>query len=148
MREPHRRRKKLRLKEQLNHIKMAKDERLYYQNQCQSTLDAIQKLDVDFSKSRESCSYVGAMHYSWDFAQQLHYPCDPLQPEPIYFKTTRKCGFGVCIDAIPLKFNYLIEEAVSTGKGANATISYVHHFLANHGIGETEGFVSCRQLHR
>ena len=24
-------------------------------------------------------------HYSFDFAQQVHYPSNPLQPGPIYF---------------------------------------------------------------
>ena len=37
------------------------------------------------------------VHYSFDFAQQVHYPHNPLQPGPIYFKTPRKCAvFGVC----------------------------------------------------
>ena len=33
--------------------------------------------------------------------------------------------------------NYLIDEAAAVGKGANGTISYVHHFFASHGLGET-----------
>ena len=50
-------------------------------------------------------TFVGKMHNSWDYAQQLHYPCDPLQPGPIYFKSTRKYGiFGVYIDAVPLQY--------------------------------------------
>ena len=32
--------------------------------------------------------------------------------------------------------NYLIDEAVNTGKGANLIISMVHHFLATHNLGE------------
>ena len=128
------------LKEQLKHIEGAKNERIYYKKQCESTLKNIQELNVDFALSREPCSYVGSMHYSWDYAQQVHYPSDLLQPGPIYFKATRKCGiFGICVDSLPLQYNYLIDEAVSTGKGANATISYLHHFLENHGVGETEG---------
>ena len=78
------------------------------------------------------------MHYSWDYAQQVHYPADPMQPGPIFFKTSRKCGIsGVCIDALPLQITHLIDEIVNTGKGANATISFLHHFLRNHGLGET-----------
>lgn len=59
-------------------------------------------------------------------------------PGPIYFKTPRKCGIfeGKC-EVIPRKVNYLINEASSVGKGANSMISYVHHFFANHGLGET-----------
>ena len=79
-------------------------------------------------------------HYSWDYAQQLHYPHNPFQPGPIYFKVPRKCGiFRVCNDGINLQYNYLIGEIVSTGKGANATISYVHHCLTRYGMGEKIG---------
>ena len=33
--------------------------------------------------------------------------------------------------------NFLIDEVVLTGKGANSTISYVHYFFERHGLGET-----------
>lgn len=33
--------------------------------------------------------------------------------------------------------NYLIDEASDVGKGANTTISFVHHYFHNHGLGET-----------
>ena len=63
-------------------------------------------------------------HYSFDFAQQLHYPSNPLQPGPIYFKTPRKCGvFGVIAEALPQMVLFLLDEAIDTGKGANAVIS-------------------------
>ena len=69
------------------------------------------------------------MHYSFDFAQQVDIPSNPMQPGPIYFKTPRKCAiFGVMCEAIPRQVNYLIDEASDVGKGANTTISYVHHF--------------------
>ena len=36
------------------------------------------------------------------YTQQVHYPCDPQQPGPIYFLTPRKCAiFGVGCEAIP-----------------------------------------------
>ena len=38
--------------------------------------------------------------------------------------------------------NYLIDEASDVHKGANTTISYVHHYFENHGLGET-----CVHLH-
>ena len=87
------------LKEQLKHIEGAKNERMYYKKQCESMLKNIQALNFDFA-SREPCSYLGSMHCSWDYAQQVHYPSHPLQPGPIYFKATRKCGiFGICVDS-------------------------------------------------
>ena len=77
------------------------------------------------------------VHYSFDFAQQVHYPHNPLQPGPMYFKTARKCAiFGVCCEGIPRQINYLIDEASDTGKGANTVISLLHHFLQHHGLGE------------
>ena len=78
------------------------------------------------------------VHYSFDFAQQVHYPHNPLQPGPMYFKTVRKCAiFDVCCEGLPRQINYLIDEACDTGKGANTVISLLHHFLANHTLGET-----------
>ena len=35
-----------------------------------------------------------------------------------------------------LQVNYLIDEAVNTGKGANNIISMLHHFLQTHNLGE------------
>ena len=82
------------------------------------------------------------MHYSYDYAQQVHYPSNPLQPSPIYFKTPRKCCiFGVCCEAIPRQVNFLVDEAVLTGEGANSTISLVHYFLKNFGLGETNAYI-------
>ena len=80
--------------------------------------------EVDFTKTCEPCSFNGTVHYSYDYVQQLHYPSNPNQPGPIYFKTPRKCAlFGVCCEAIPRQVNFLIDESVWTGKGANSTIS-------------------------
>ena len=40
------------------------------------------------------------MHYSWDYAQQVHYPHHAMQVGPIYFRTPRKCNvFGICSEA-------------------------------------------------
>ena len=76
-------------------------------------------------------------HYSFDMAQQVFYPNDPLQPGPMYFLTPRKCAiFGVCCEAIPRQVNYLIDEAVDMGKGSNAIVSMLHHFFSHHGLGE------------
>ena len=92
---------------------------------------------IDLDERHESCSLT-TMHYSFDFAQQVHIPSNPMQPGPIYFKTPRKCSiFGVMCEAIPRQVNYLIDEASDVGKGANITISYVHHYFEHHGLGET-----------
>ena len=83
----------------------------------------------------ENNEYEGPMHFSFDYAQQVHYPCDALQPGPLFFKTARKCHlFGVACEPGHFQVNYLIDEAFSIGKGANATISMVHDFLENRAI--------------
>ena len=76
-------------------------------------------------------------HYSFDMAQQVFCPNNPLQPGPMYFLTPRKCAiFGVCCESIPRQMTYLIDEAVDMGKGSNAIVSMLHHFFENHGLGE------------
>ena len=130
---------------QEEHLRLASGEREYYKSCCEESKHHIQSFlkEVDFTKTREPCSVNGTVHYSYDYAQQLHYPSDPNQPGPIYFKTPRKCAlFGVCCEAIPRQVNFLIDENVLTGKGANSTISYVHYLFERHGLGETNA-----QLH-
>ena len=47
-------------------------------------------------------------------------------------------GFLELCEAVLRQVNYLIDEAGAVGKGANATISYVHHFFTHHGLRETD----------
>ena len=69
----------------------------------------------------------------------MHYPHNPLQPGPMYFKTARKCAvFGVCCEGVSHQVNYLIDKASDTGKGANTVISLLHHFLQHHSLGEVK----------
>ena len=87
----------------------------------------------------DPCSSDMVAHYSFDMAQQVHYPSDPFQPGPMYFLTPRKCAiFGVCCEALPRQVNYLIDEASDTGKGANTIVSLLHHFFQEHGLGEMD----------
>lgn len=127
------------VKEHQQHLQQAMVGRNYYR-EVSRNLDDELRVTVDFTTTRDPCSYEGTMHYSFDYAQQILYPSNPLQPGPIYFKTPRKCGlFGVCCESIPRQVNYVIDESVHAGKGANGVLSYVHHFLEKHGIGETSG---------
>ena len=65
-------------------------------------------------------------------------PLTLLQPDPANFTSARKCGiFGIACEPLSMQANYLIDEADNTGKGSNATVSMSHHFLENHGVGET-----------
>lgn len=95
--------------------------------------------EIDLDKVHDACSLDTTIHYLLDFAQQIHIPSNLMQLGPIYFKTSRKCGiFGVMCKAVPRQVNYLIDEASDVGKGANTTISYVHHCFHYHGLGEKQ----------
>lgn len=100
------------------------------------TVDGIFEPPVPGSNTAPNSRSMSA-HYSFDMAQQVFYPNDPLQPGPMYFLTPRKCAiFGVCCEAIPRQINYLIDEGVDMGKGANSIVSMLHHFFSQHGLGE------------
>lgn len=78
------------------------------------------------------------MDYSFAFAQQVHYPSNPLQPGPNNFLTPRKAAiFGICCEAIPRQINFVIDEASDMGKGANTVVSMLDYFFSHHGLGET-----------
>ena len=129
------------IKAQQEHLDCAQVEREFYKKTCSDAATTFGHTvpEANFNETHEPCSFNGTMHYSFDYAQQVHFPSNPMQPGPIYFKTPRKCGiFGVMCEAVPRQVNYLIDEAAAVGKGANATISYVHHFFASHGLGETD----------
>ena len=73
------------------------------------------------------------VHYSFDFAQQVHYPSNPLQPGPIYFLTPRKAAiFGVCCEAIPL-----MRPVIQARGRANTVISLLDFFFSHHGLAES-----------
>ena len=106
-------------------------ERELYRKVCHEAETNFKVLDaeIDLDEVHDACSLDTTIHHSFDFAQQIHIPSNPMQPGPIYFKTPRKCGiFGVMCEAVPRQVNYLIDEASDIGKGANTTISYVHHY--------------------
>ena len=55
----------------------------------------------------------------------------------MYFITPCKCHlFGEVAEGLQMQVNYLADEGVSYGKGANVVISYIHHFLGTYGIRE------------
>ena len=123
-----------------DHVTLATKERSYYRAVCDRSKQDIKHIfqlenafiPPPFSRPAP-CSRELRAHYSFDMAQQVHYPSDPLQPGPIYFLTPRKCAiFGVCCEAIPRQINYLIDEASDTGKGSNAIVSMLHHFFQVH----------------
>ena len=56
-------------------------------------------ISVILFSGQPALSYDGAMHYSFDYAQQIHYPHYSQQVGPLRFKTSRKFQcFGVCAE--------------------------------------------------
>ena len=128
------------------HLFFETKERSYYREVYDTSKREIRakfEVDGEFTppaphSQLQPCSLDCVVHYSFDMAQQVHYPANPLQPGPIYFLTPRKCAiFGVCCKGLPRQLNYLIDEACHTGKGANTIVSMLHHhFFAEHGLRE------------
>lgn len=99
--------------EALDHIEEAKKERAYYAACTKYAEEDYLKLGLKNIPSRpiKPISRHIMQHYSWDFAQQLHYPYEEQQVGPIYFKTPRKAQlFGICCEGISRQTNYLIFE--------------------------------------
>ena len=68
-------------------------------------------------------------------AQQMQYPCNALQPGPLFFKTARKCNlFGVSCEPTKTQLNYLIDKAAYIVKDSDSTVSLIHDFLENRGV--------------
>ena len=119
------------------HLQRAMSRRSYYSNLCQRSSDVAKSFGLQHFQKSVPNSLPAAFHYSFDFAQQVLYPANPMQPGPIYFKIPHRCQvFGIHAEGIGKQMNYLIDESVSCGKGANAAISMLHHFLENFAFGE------------
>ena len=87
------------------HINCTQAEREFYKNSWMGTKKALEGMEADEAvnhANQNACSLKTTMHYSFDYAQQVHYPSNPMQPGPIYFKTPCKCDiFGMMCEAIP-----------------------------------------------
>ena len=142
--------KSLALANALEHLRIVNLERTFYKERVERSKAAVRsKYSIDGviqlpPPPRAPQSANIPVHYSFDYAQQVHYPSNPLQPGPIYFMTCRKCSiFGVCCESIPQQVNFLTDEAADGGKGANAVISRLHFYFEHYGLGEVEAFLHC-----
>ena len=133
-----------RLLQQEQHLRVVREERSFYNEMVRRAKDVCRQLEVSELSANSPCSRQIAMHYSFDYAQQVHLPSDPLQPGPIYSLVPRKVGlFGVCCEGVPKQVNFLIDEAHLISKGSNAVISFLHYFFENFGLGETDANLHC-----
>ncbi len=118
------------------HLTIVQTERAFYK---QSIMDATTYIGDISSESyvKLANSRDITMHYSFDFAQQVHIPHDPLQSGPMYFLVPYKVQiFGISNEALKQYHNYLIPESCAIGKGADSVISYLHHYFESYGIRE------------
>ena len=70
------------------------------------------------SEPAEPCSRPIAAHYSFDVAQQVHYPCDPLQPGLLYFIDTKKVWYIWSVQG----YHPLASELPNLGGGWHLTL--------------------------
>ncbi|KAK7506042.1 hypothetical protein BaRGS_00002764 [Batillaria attramentaria] len=100
---------------------LVEEERKLYRDMTSDAKEAAQRHTIAELGANPANTKDLRMHYSFDFAQQVHYPNDAAQPGPLYFLTPRKCGiFGIHCEGLSQQVNYLIDESVSSSKGSNA----------------------------
>ena len=94
------------------HLTIVQLERSFYRSSCDESRTLVRShfvVDGCYTPPSPFTSISAGpakVHYSFDYAQQVHYPSDPMQPGPIYFLTPRKCTmFGINCEAIPRQIN-------------------------------------------
>ena len=107
-------------------LDLAKQERQFYNSQCI-------KAKEELASNPSNATFV---HFSFDFAYQIHFLNSPQQVGPLYFLTPCKCQlFGVCCEAKSEQVNYLIDEndnrpPTATSKHREATSRGAWEFLS------------------
>ena len=111
----------------------------YYKQQCEGSSEFWNSLSDEQKQSRNQLD--GTIHVSFDYAQNVLILHSPQQVGPIHFMNHRKCHlFGICAESLPKQVNYLIDEGELTGKGANETVSYLHHYF------QSDNSINCKKL--
>jgi hypothetical protein len=106
------------------HLELAKEARLVYNNDIKQAQETLQKLK---NKSLELNDYVA--HYTFDFMQNLTLPNFADMTKDMYFLSLRNIHvFSIRDDGEKKQFNYLYDEG-DGGKGANYVISMLFYFL-------------------
>ncbi|XP_062591990.1 uncharacterized protein LOC134253485 [Saccostrea cucullata] len=122
--------KKTMLEEYTCHLDRAKEQKEYYRERCLQSKDLYHTHNLDQAERGQVCTHDVTQTYSFDFAQQVHYPHHAQEVGPLFFKTPRKCqAFGVCAEGAGVQRFYLVDEAEEVGKGANTVVSLLHHYF-------------------
>ena len=131
--------KNTKLVQQQQHLEDASRERDFYKSQCaESKTTAVAQLASGVKPGEiqvNSKNYF--QHYSVDYIQNILLPAFSQQPGKLYFKTGRKINlFVACNEGRPHGFMYIIDEARTTGKGADEVISMLHDYVGAQHLGE------------
>ena len=88
-----------RLQAQEAHLRRAVQQREVYRGMVKESREFLEVAGIKELRESRPCTLSGSVHYSFDYAQQVHLPSNPLQPGPIYLLAPRKVGiFGVCCE--------------------------------------------------
>ncbi|KAI2645389.1 Sulfide:quinone oxidoreductase, mitochondrial [Labeo rohita] len=113
--------------QQEKHLLTVQTERSLYNYMVTEAKKVCAENNIKDLSSNQPCSCNITMHYSFDYAQQVHLPSNSLQPGPIYFLVPRKYGlFGVRCGGLPRQVNFLVDEAHLISKGSNARQQYLY----------------------
>ena len=97
-------------------VELVQLERSLYKKMTDKAKSSCKEHGLTDLQASTPCSCSISMHYSFDYAQQVHLPSDPLQPGPIYFLVPRKLGlFGFCCE-IFAKYSWGIWKFTSLGR--------------------------------
>ena len=106
------------LKRQELHLVKVTKAREYYKGMVSNSKKLIKELGITNLQRSPPMFRNIWMHDSFDYAQQVMFPNDPLQPGPMYFLTPRKCCvLGICCEGLACQINYLIDEGMNVSKG-------------------------------
>ena len=89
--------KSAKVQQQEQHLTLVQQERSLYNTMVQDAKLTVAASGITTLSQHEPCSNDFCMHYSFDFAQQVHYPNSPLQPGPMYFWYHENVAFSVSV---------------------------------------------------
>ena len=114
-------------------------ERFFYQSCVEESKCTAEALGITMLEPSPSYSKPETFHDSFDYAQQVHLPSNPLQSGPVYFLVAEYSVSAVK----PSPPQVLIDEGMCSGKGSNAVISYLDFFFRNYGVGQEVFHLHC-----
>ena len=127
------------------HINRAKEGREYY-NKCIRDAQLERELTSDSAPlfpPEPNTVPLTAVHYTFDYAQNIGIPHHSRQMGPLYFLTPRKIQiFGVAVEGERKQLNFLFDEHETIGPdgtrchGPDSVISMLHAVLSQHSSGE------------